>query len=99
LELASGVALRGLAMTQEPSVTYVESDLPELTDAKVSLVSALCRQYNLAIHGNLHLVAANALDNHQLQTAVKHFRRHQPVGVVHEGLLPYLSACEMVTVA
>ena len=99
LELASGVALRGLTMTQEPSVTYVESDLQELTDAKVSLVAALCRQYDLAIHGNLHLVAANALDHHQLQTAVKPFRHHQPIAVVHEGLLPYLSAREMATVA
>ncbi len=99
LELASGVALRGLAMTQDPSVTYVESDLQELTDEKVSLVAALCRRYDLAIHGNLHLVAANALDYHQLQTAVKHFRRHQPIAVVHEGLLPYLSAREMATVA
>ena len=99
LELASGVALRGLAMTQDPSVTYVESDLPELTNEKASLVAALRRQYSLAIHGNLHLVAANALDHHQLQTAVKHFRRHQPIAVVHEGLLPYLSAREMATVA
>ena len=99
LELASGVALRGLTMTQEPSVTYVESDLQELTDAKVSLVAALCRQYALPIHGNLHLVAANALDYQQLQTAVKPFRHHQPIAVVHEGLLPYLSAREMATVA
>ena len=83
LELASGVALRGLAMTQDPSVTYVESDLQELTDAKVSLVATLCRQYDLAIPGNLHLVAANALDHHQLQAAVTHFRRHQPIAVVH----------------
>ena len=99
LELASGVALRGLAMAQDPSVTYVESDLQELTDEKASLVSALCRQYNLAIPGNLHLVSANALDHHQLQTAVKHFQRHQPIAVVHEGLLPYLSARELAMVA
>src|SRR5438132_12770581 len=52
LELASGVALRGLAMTRDPSVTYVESDLQELTDAKVSLVATLCRRYDLAIHGH-----------------------------------------------
>lgn len=99
LELASGVALRGLAMTQDPSVIYVESDLQELTDAKASLVADLCRQYDLVIPGNLHLVAANALDYHQLQTAVTHFQRHQPIAVVHEGLLPYLSAREMATVA
>ena len=99
LELASGVALRGLAMTQDSSVAYVESDLQELTDEKISLMAALCRQYNLAIHGNLHLVAANALDHHQLQTAVTHFQRQQSIAVVHEGLLPYLSAREMATVA
>src|SRR5207248_9212608 len=39
------------------------------------------------------------LHHHQLQTAVQRFRRHQPVAGVHEGLLPFLSAREMVAVA
>jgi hypothetical protein len=65
LELASGISLRGLALTQDPGVTYVESDLEELTDEKASLVSDLRRQYHLATYGNLHLVVANALDRHQ----------------------------------
>jgi hypothetical protein len=65
LELASGISLRGLALTQDPGVTYVESDLEELTDEKASLVSDLRRQYYLATYGNLHLVVANALDRHQ----------------------------------
>ena len=99
LELASGFSLRGLAVTQDPQVTYVESDLEELTDEKVSLVADLRRQYRLGEHGNLHLVTADALDRNQLQSAARSFRRDQPIAVVNEGLLQYLSATEMATVA
>ena len=99
LELASGFSLRGLAVTQDPKVTYVESDLEELTDEKASLVADLRRQYRLAEHGNLHLVTADALDRNQLQSAAKSFRRDQPIAVVNEGLLQYLSATEMAMVA
>src|ERR671923_28082 len=99
LELASGFSLRGLAMTQDPQVTYVESDLEELTDEKVSLVADLRRQYRLAEHGNLQLVTADALDRNQLGSAAKRFRRDRPIAVVNEGLLLYLSATEMATVA
>ena len=98
LELASGFSLRGLAVTQDPKVTYVESDLEELTEEKASLVD-LRRQYRLADHGNLHLVTADALDRSQLRSAAKGFRRDQPIAVVNEGLLLYLSATEMATVA
>jgi len=99
LELASGFALRGLAVTQAPQVTYVESDLEELTEEKASLVADLRRQYRLADHGNLHLVTVDALDRSQLRSAAKGFRRDQPIAVVNEGLLLYLSATEMATVA
>jgi O-methyltransferase involved in polyketide biosynthesis len=99
LELASGFSLRGLAVTQDPKVTYVESDLEELTDEKASLVADLRRQYRLAEHGNLQLVTADALDRNQLESAAKRFRRDQPIAVVNEGLLLYLSATEMAMVA
>ena len=99
LELASGFSLRGLAVTQDPRLTYVESDLEELTEEKASLVADLRRQYRLADHGNLHLVTVDALDRSQLRSAAKGFRRDQPIAVVNEGLLLYLSATEMATVA
>jgi hypothetical protein len=99
LELASGLSLRGLSMTQERAITYVESDLADLTAEKVLLVDALRRQYVLADHGNHHLVSANALNLNELQSATQSFRRDQPVAVVHEGLLQYLSPTEMATVA
>jgi O-methyltransferase involved in polyketide biosynthesis len=99
LELASGFSLRGLIATQDPSVTYVESDLEDLTGEKAALVSDLCRQYNLAVPGTLHFAVVNALDRQQLQAAVKGFRRDQPIAVVNEGLLQYLSASELESVA
>ena len=68
LELASGFSLRGLAVTQDPKLTYVESDLEELTEEKASLVADLRRQYRLADHANLHLVTADALDRSRLRS-------------------------------
>src|ERR1044072_4044753 len=89
LELASGFSLRGLAATQDPNVTYVESDLEELTDEKASLVADILCQYRLADHRKLYFVTAVALDRSQLRSAAKSFRRHRPIAVVNEGLLPY----------
>lgn len=99
LELASGLSLRGLAMTQEPDIMYVESDLEELTAEKAILVDEIRRQYRLTQHGNLHLMVANALDQNELRVAVENFRHDQPIVVVNEGLFQYLSAGEMKTVA
>jgi O-methyltransferase involved in polyketide biosynthesis len=48
---------------------------------------------------NLHVIAANVLDNDELQAAVKPFRPDQPIAIVNEGLLQYLSRDEMTTVA
>jgi O-methyltransferase involved in polyketide biosynthesis len=99
LELASGLSLRGLAMTRDPAITYVESDLEEVTEIKRSLVAELRRKYDLPSHGNHHLVTANALDREALHLAVEPFRRDRPIAVVHEGLLQYLSRDEMEAVA
>ncbi len=99
LELASGFSLRGLVTTRDASLTYVESDLEDLTAEKTTLVSDLCQQYKLAFPENLHFAAANALDENQLWAAVKNFQLNQPIAVINEGLLLYLSSDEMETLA
>ena len=99
IELASGLSLRGLAMSQDPSITYVETDLQELTQEKAALVDLLRRQYHLASGANHRLATANALELPQLRAAMQGFRHDQPIAVVNEGLFPYLSAGEMETVA
>jgi O-methyltransferase involved in polyketide biosynthesis len=99
LELASGVSLRGLAMTRDPQMRYVESDLEELTLEKTPLVPAIYTKNQLVNHGNLKLAAVNALEMGQLQKAVEHFDLQQPMAVVNEGLLQYLSAEELEKVS
>lgn len=99
LELASGVSLRGLEMTRDPSFCYVETDLPVLTEEKSALVAELRQRHHLPDHGNLHVVAANALDAGDLAAAAERLRPGARTAIVTEGLLPYLSREEMEMVA
>ncbi len=99
LELASGLSFRGLAMARESDVTYVETDLEDLTNEKRLLASALIGRYPAAMKGDFRMASANALDKHQLKDAIRHFRKDEPVVVLNEGLLPYLTMNEMETVA
>ena len=99
LEQASGVSLRGLEMTRDPAITSVETDLPGLTEEKAALIADLRREHELPDHGNLHVVAANALDAGELAAAADCLRPGAPTAIVTEGLLLYLSREEMETVA
>jgi O-methyltransferase involved in polyketide biosynthesis len=98
LELASGLSFRGLALAQDPDISYVETDLEELTEEKRVIASTLKERYSLAMNSNFRLSAANALDTYQLYDAIDHFKKDQAVAVVNEGLLPYLTMNEMETV-
>lgn len=100
LELASGFSLRGLAMTQsDAKYRYAESDLPELTEEKISLAAQL-RAKGLAKANDRHsFVAANALDLTALEAAVESFDRDLPLAIVNEGLLQYLTIPEKAVVA
>ncbi len=98
IELASGLSLRGLAMTRDPAVTYIETDLESLTKEKAALVSVLRQKYALADYGNFHLSSANALDREQVLSAAGRFHKDHPIAVVSEGLFPYLTHQEMDTV-
>ncbi|MBV9109645.1 MAG: hypothetical protein JO306_09595 [Gemmatimonadetes bacterium] len=86
-------------MTRDPAITYVETDLPVLTDEKAGLVAELRQDHHLPDHGNLHLVAANALDGGELAAAAGRLRPGARTAIVTEGLLLYLSREEMETVA
>ncbi|MCE3236246.1 MAG: hypothetical protein K0Q50_2426 [Vampirovibrio sp.] len=99
LELASGLSLRGLAMTQDPEIRYTETDLAGLTNEKHSLVSTLREHYHLEDQGNYDLTVANALDLAQLQAATRTFVSKQPIAIITEGLIQYLSVEELETLA
>jgi len=96
LELASGLSLRGLTMTrQDPELTYVETDLPELTEQKLSMVSELSKMHGFNQPKNHRFAVANALDLDQLKAAASGFDPQQPIAVVNEGLLQYLHRDEL----
>jgi O-methyltransferase involved in polyketide biosynthesis len=99
LELASGLALRGLVMSQDPGVNYIESDLAGISAEKAQIIAILRLRYGLADHHNLSFLAIDATQMSQLRQAVKTLRPDAPVAVVNEGLFPYLSPAEMQAVA
>ncbi|HEY3268308.1 MAG TPA: class I SAM-dependent methyltransferase [Armatimonadota bacterium] len=99
LEIASGLSLRGLAMTEDPSLTYIETDLAPLTAEKAALAPLIVEAHGLEPRPNHHLIAANAVDADSLQEAAGILDPSRPIAVVNEGLFPYLSPLELRTVA
>jgi O-methyltransferase involved in polyketide biosynthesis len=87
LELASGLSPRGLIMTENPEITFVETDLSEMLTEKQEIVSELLGTNQ---RPNYLFAPANALQPAELRSAAAHFKA-APVAVIHEGLMPYLN--------
>ena len=85
LEIAAGFSPRGLGMTKNLNTTYVEVDLPDIMTEKKKIVDII------GSRKNLHLVNGSALDIDSLRASTKYFNRIKQLGVVHEGLLRYLT--------
>lgn len=100
LELASGFSLRGLAMaSQDAEFNYVETDLADINEEKKKLVTLLRTKHGLSDLGNHHIITANALDRGELEAATAPLKRDQPLAIVNEGLIPYLSTTEQESLA
>jgi len=94
LELASGLLPRGMIWSQQPEVTFVESDLPLMIEYKQQLIRQLIGE-----RANLRFEAINvAHHSNPLLLAAKHFQPLQPIAIICEGLLQYLSLAEKVQV-
>jgi O-methyltransferase involved in polyketide biosynthesis len=93
VELASGFLARGLSMTDDPDVVFVETDLPDVVALKRTLIDELAPG-----RSNLHgrAVDATATPNPLLELRVLFDNR--PVHVVCEGLLMYLDFVEKAKV-
>jgi len=64
IEIASGLLPRGMIISQDPEVTFIETDLPTMTDRKTSLVKAL-----IGDRSNLHFLPVDiAAKSNQLRT-------------------------------
>lgn len=87
LELASGLNFRGLAITSQRPVYYIDTDLPYIIDIKKEFVKRL--QPATASPGTLEIQPLNALDQQELFSLASHFPGG-PLAIVNEGLLMYL---------
>jgi len=89
IEVAAGVSPRGLEMVKDPSVEYVEVDLPGALQEKKGIVEKLIAKSIVSKKPNLHLEEGNALNLEDLLKATRFFKEN-PIAVVNEGFLPYL---------
>ena len=90
LELAGGMSFRGLALAQREPVTYIDTDLPDMVEAKSRVVAALDAG---PLVGTLRTRALNALDPEGFRAAVADLPPG-PITIVNEGLLMYLDPDE-----
>lgn len=95
IEFASGISLRGLALTLErPNLTYIETDLPELTEEKENILDSLVISTGLTCPPGHRIMSANILHWHEIEQVLTHLDPTKPVAIVHEGLFMYLTMDE-----
>ena len=87
-------ALVDLDLTHDGAVRYVETDLPEVVATKLGLLEDLRRQHGIEPSQRHLVTAANALDFDQVRAAAAVFDPRQPLAVLCEGLIMYLSKTE-----
>jgi len=98
LEVAAGLSPRGIAMTENPNVVYVVTDLPQILEQEKAIAVAILSRLN-SERLNLHFETANALHRDNLLRAATVFVSDRPVAIITEGLLPYLNREEKSVLA
>ena len=99
LEIAAGFSSRGIEMTKDASINFIEVDLPGIMNEKRGILKALVfEQSKISSRPNLYFYDGNALNQGDLLTATKVFKK-EPIAVVNEGLLTYLDFEEKANVA
>jgi len=89
IEIASGLLPRGIIMSQNPDVTFIETDLPLMIEQKVSLVNELLGDRP---HHNLHFIPVDIANPvNQLTACNQYLQPSEPIIVLCEVLLMYLS--------
>jgi O-methyltransferase involved in polyketide biosynthesis len=98
LEIAAGLSPRGLAMTVNPEVISVATDLPQILEQERTIAQAILTRLN-SRRPNLYFQVANALDRESLSRAAAVFRPDRPIAIITEGLLPYFTHPEKAILA
>ncbi len=91
LEIAAGISTRGLELSSDDSIEYVEVDLPSMMADKRKVIKALDDKGVVKVGANLHIEDGSALDLDSLVRAASHFNTDKPIVAVNEGLMRYLT--------
>jgi O-methyltransferase involved in polyketide biosynthesis len=98
LELAAGFSPRGIVLTADPSLRYVELDLGDVAARKRAMLRRLVDRGIVGARSNLHIEEGNVVEDGTLSRASRHFAE-APVAVINEGLLRYLGFPEKEAIA
>ncbi|MBI4119405.1 MAG: class I SAM-dependent methyltransferase [Parcubacteria group bacterium] len=98
VEIAAGLSPRGLSMSGNPLIRFVEVDLPEVMRRKRKIVDNILKRSKNGLRSNLRLESGNALNLSDLRNATKYFK-DEPIAVISEGLLRYLNFKEQALLA
>lgn len=90
LELSSGFSFRGLHLTTQTPVHYIDTDLPGVISVKEKIAAQLAAGTPA---GQLEMLPLNALDETQFADVLGRFNQQELV-IVNEGLLVYLGIPE-----
>lgn len=99
IELASGFSFRGAAMTEDPKLLYIETDLPEMHETRTRLRKQMENEGSLPGRENLLFEPMDVMRAEDWQRIEAKLRPGEPVAVVHEGLLQYFNHEEKAEVA
>jgi O-methyltransferase involved in polyketide biosynthesis len=99
LELACGYSMRGLDLTRSGTLQYVETDLSGVISTKQELLDEVRRRHHIAPNPRHHVMVADALDVEQLRMASRGLGARQPLLMLCEGLMGYLTRAETERVA
>jgi len=96
VELAAGVAPRGINLASaNPDINYVEVDLPGVVGEKRAILGSL----DMSLPGNLLVTEGDALSLTDIEVAISSFEDDEPITVVNEGLMRYLTFDEKTILA
>lgn len=94
LELAAGYSSRGLIYSKK-GYNYIEMDLENVSKNKTNLLNSIEQD----IPNNLKITSGNALRKSDFDRCEDYFKKDEPVTVINEGLLRYLTFDEKRLVA
>lgn len=94
LELASGYSSRGLIYSKE-GYKYIEMDLESVSQNKRRILESIEEN----IPSDLNIISGNALKKDDFDKCKKYFNESNPVAIINEGLLRYLTFEEKRIVA